>query len=97
MLDWVEACHSQQKSLLQIGLAEHELLQVRACVPMLLMQFVSSVATAESGHLNAFVDSLDSAAPGPYGEISSRVSELLESAINLVYAARMSCVIMTIR
>ena len=87
VLDFVEASKSQQKSLLEIGLAEHELMLVRACVPILLTLFVSSVTTAESGHLNAFVDSLDPAAPGPYGEISSRVLKLLKSATDLADAA----------
>lgn len=88
VLDWVETCRSQQKTLLQIGLAKHELLLIRACVPMLLMQFVSSVTNAESDQLNEFIASLDSAAPGPYGEISRRVSEQLESAMSMVFAAR---------
>lgn len=87
VLDWVEASHSQQKSLLEIGLAEHELLLVRPVVPMLLMRFFASATSAESGQLNAFVESLDPAAPGPYGELSSRVLKLLESATNMLDAA----------
>lgn len=88
VLDWIEASRVQQKTLLEIGLAPHELLLVSPCAQLLLMRFFASVTAAESDQVRAFIDSLDPAAPGPYGELSSRVLTVLNSALSMLRASQ---------
>lgn len=79
LLDWVS--HVPQKTLFEYCLPPHELWRERQCDQLFRVGFFASVTAAESDQVRAFVDTLDPAAPGPYGELSSRVLTVLNSVL----------------